>query len=109
MQKDTILMLAAGCFCAIATQPANAAGPARAAMTCKEFLSYDEVTRPKVIYWAQGVKHKGRPQDAIIDVAETDRLIPILTEECQKAPRASFWSRLDASWMRAEGDIKRHL
>jgi hypothetical protein len=76
---------------------AVAATPYRASMTCKEFLSIDDVSRPGVVYWAEGVNHKGKPEDAVI------------TEECKARPQASFWRQMDAAWHRAEADVKRHL
>jgi acid stress chaperone HdeA len=88
---------------------AVAATPYRASMTCKEFLSIDDVSRPGVVYWAEGVNHKGKPEDAVIDVGATNRLVPVITEECKARPQASFWRQMDAAWHRAEADVKRHL
>jgi hypothetical protein len=104
-----LFMIGAG----LAAQPASAAlaapAPANTMMTCRDFLSYDEVTRPRLIYWAQGVKTTGQPRDAVVDIADTERLVPIVTEECSAAPQSSFWQQLDASWMKAKADVKRHL
>ncbi len=88
---------------------ANAATPRRATMTCQEFLSLDEVTRPKVLYWAEGVNHKGKPEDAVIDVDATNRLVPVIVQECKATPHASFWQKMDAEWHKIEGDVKRHM
>jgi len=29
-------------------------------LTCEEFLSYDEVTRPQIVYWSEGLNGKGK-------------------------------------------------
>jgi hypothetical protein len=110
MNRKAALGLIAIAFAATAVQPARAAPPAASAtMTCQDFMSYDEVTRPRVVYWAQGVKHKGQPREAVVDIAETERLVPIVTEQCSMAPQASFWKTLDASWMRVKADVEKHL
>jgi len=63
-------------------------------MMCEEFLSLDEVTRPKVVYWAEGYTKKGKPQDAVFDVEATERLVPTLVEVCQKEPKSSFMTKV---------------
>jgi hypothetical protein len=49
-----------------------------------------------VVYWAEGFNRKGKPLDAVIDVEETDKVIPVLVTECQKTPKASLLKKLDA-------------
>jgi hypothetical protein len=78
-------------------------------MTCQEFLSLDDVTRPKVVYWAEGLNHRGKPEDAVVDVAETDRLVPVIVEQCRAAPKASFWKKLKTSWDHLEASVKKDL
>lgn len=63
-------------------------------MTCEEFLSLDDVAKPKVVYWAEGFNRKGKPVDAVVDIDSTDRLVPVLITECQKAPKHSFWQTI---------------
>ncbi len=63
-------------------------------MTCKDFLSYDVVTRPQIVYWSEALKHKGKPEDAVIDVDQINSLVPVLVQDCQRVPRASFWTRM---------------
>ncbi len=65
-----------------------------AKMTCEEFLTLDDVAKPKVVYWAEGFNRKGKPVDAVIDIDSTDRLVPVLITECQKAPKHSFWQTI---------------
>ena len=61
-----------------------------ATMTCGEFVALTEVERPKVVYWAEGFNQRGKPSDSIVDVAETDRLVPVLIAECTKDPKATL-------------------
>ncbi|HEY4184189.1 MAG TPA: HdeA/HdeB family chaperone [Polyangia bacterium] len=65
-------------------------------MMCEEFLSLDEVMRPKVVYWAEGFNKKGKPEDAVFDVESTDRMVPTLVEVCQQEPKASFMKKVKA-------------
>lgn len=63
-------------------------------LTCEEFLSYDEVTRPQIVYWSEGMNGKGKPETAVIDVEQTNNLVPVLVEECRKEPKTSYWTKL---------------
>jgi hypothetical protein len=78
-------------------------------MSCEEFLSLDEATRPKVIYWAEGLNKKGRPEDATLDIARTESLIPVIVETCQQQPKASFWQKARMEWTKLERSVKSHL
>ena len=74
--------------------PALAATHKPAKMTCEEFVALENVVRPKVVYWAEGFNHAGKPDDAVVDIDATDRLVPILVDECQETPKASFWDKI---------------
>jgi hypothetical protein len=63
-------------------------------MTCEEFVALDDVVKPKVVYWAEGYNKKGKPTDSVVDVDETDRLVPMIVEECKETPKLSFWEKL---------------
>jgi hypothetical protein len=69
--------------------PAKLVAPGR--LSCEEFLMYDEITRPQIIYWSLGSAHKGRAGGEIIDVARTNTLVPILVDDCRREPKISFW------------------
>lgn len=79
-----------------ANKTAKGANPEK--MTCEEFLELEEVVKPKVVYWAEGVNRKGKVEDATFDVETTDRLVPVIIEVCQKEPKASFWKKLKAEF-----------
>ena len=63
-------------------------------LTCEEFLSYDEVTRPQIVYWSEGLNGKGKPESATIDVERTNSLVPVLVEDCRKEPQTSYWTKV---------------
>ncbi len=69
-------------------------------MTCQEFLSYDEVTRPQIVYWSEGMNGKGKPEDTVIDVDRINTLVPILVEDCTKEPKSSYWQKMKLEFKR---------
>ena len=71
-------------------------------LTCEEFLSYDEVTRPQIVYWSEGLNGKGKSENAVIDLDRTNSLVPVLVEDCRKEPQVSYWSKL-------KEEIRKHL
>ncbi len=75
-------------------KPAAAATPKPIKMTCKEFVALDDAVKPKVVYWAEGFSKKGKPVDSVVDVDETDRLVPVLVTECKETPKLSFWQKI---------------
>jgi hypothetical protein len=77
-----------------AAAPASAAMKQPAKMTCEEFIALDDVQKPKVVYWAEGYSKKGKPVDAVVDLDETDRLIPILVTECKETPKLTLWQKI---------------
>jgi len=110
MLKKLLAFTAVGGMLVVANSgPAAAASAHKAGMTCEEFLSLDTATQPKVVYWVEGVKHKGKWHDAVIDTVSTDQVIPIVTEECRSAPKASFLQKFDISWNKFEASVKRRL
>ena len=98
--KKIVMLLSIGASVVLANsaqadKPAKAdKGTKPAKMTCEDFLSFDVVSRPKLVYWAEGFNGKGKADDAVFDVESTDRLIPVITEVCQKEPKASFWKKV---------------
>lgn len=74
--------------------------------TCADFIGVEDSLRPKLVYWATAYSKAGKPEAATIDIEGTEKLIPIITEDCQKAPQDSFWEKLEAGWKRIEDDVK---
>jgi acid stress chaperone HdeA len=90
---------------AIADTPTMSKKPAPAAakstktikpldLTCAEFLSYDEVTRPQIVYWSEALNGKGKPESATIDLDRIKSLIPVLVEDCRQTSGASYWTKM---------------
>jgi hypothetical protein len=63
-------------------------------ITCQEFLAYDEVTRPQIVYWSEGLNRKGKPKDAVIDIDRINNLVPVLVDDCTKEPQSSYWQKM---------------
>jgi acid stress chaperone HdeA len=65
-------------------------------MTCEDFLAVDETIRPKVVYYAVAYAQGGTPEAAVLDVEGTDRITPVLIENCKATPKESFWEKVKA-------------
>jgi hypothetical protein len=76
-----------------APKPA-AAAPKPEKMTCDEFVALADVERPKLVYWAEGFNKDGGAADSVVDVVETDRLVPVLVKECQDEPKTTLWQKI---------------
>jgi acid stress chaperone HdeA len=63
-------------------------------LTCEDFVAIDDVIKPQYVIAAVAYTKGGKAKDAVIEVVETDTLVPVLIEECQKAPKESFWAKL---------------
>ena len=74
--------------------------------TCAEFIGVDDQFKPKVVYWATAYAKGGKPEGSMIDIEGTEKVTPILIDECAKAPQASFWQKLKGAWAKVEADAK---
>jgi hypothetical protein len=63
-------------------------------LTCEDFVGVDDVIKPQYVIAAVAYTKGGKAKNAIIEVVDTDTLVPVLVEECQKAPKESFWAKL---------------
>jgi acid stress chaperone HdeA len=63
-------------------------------LTCEEFISFEDVIKPQYVIAAAAHTKGGKAKDTVIEVVDTDTLVPVLIEECQKAPTESFWKKL---------------
>ena len=93
-KRKVVLVTAAVLATTAMVTPVLAASHKPGEMTCEEFLALDDLAKPKVVYWSEGFNKKGKPMDAVIDVEETDRLIPVIVTECKATPKASFWEKI---------------
>jgi hypothetical protein len=63
-------------------------------MTCQEFVTLESATQPRLVYWAEGFDRDGGVDDSVVDIDETDRLVPVLVKECTETPKLTFWQKL---------------
>jgi len=90
----TMAVLSGVILSASMATPVLAATKKPASMTCDEYVLLDDVVKPKVVYWAEGFNEKDQLTDAVVDIAATDKLVPILVDECKQTPQLSFWQKL---------------
>ncbi len=94
----TGVLLAA--LAALAGSATQAAPMPKVTMSCRDFVALDPVIQPKVVYWAEGLNNKGKPEDAVIDYKDTERLVPVVVQSCRAHPTDTFWDRMRADWNR---------
>jgi acid stress chaperone HdeA len=58
------------------------------------------------VYAASAHAKGGKPEDGIIDIEGTERVIPVVFEECRLEPQASFWQKLKGAWAKVESEAK---
>ncbi len=63
-------------------------------VTCEDFIAIDDVIKPQYIIAAAAHTKGGKAKNVVIEVVDTETLVPVLIEECQKAPKESFWAKL---------------
>jgi LysM repeat protein len=85
-------------------QPHAAAKKPLAKMTCEDFVGLEETYQPKAVYWAVAYGSKGQPEAEAeaMEVDGVETLTPFVLEECQKAPKESFWQKVKAEWAKLE-------
>lgn len=99
MKSNLTIIVLGGVLASIClTAPAFGAARKPVNMTCKDFVELDNVVKPKVVYWAEGFNKRGKAVNSVVDVDETDRLVPVLVSECKGTPKLTLWD-----------EIKKHL
>ena len=63
-------------------------------LTCEDFIGFDDVIKPQYVIASVAHTKGGKAKNAVIEIVDTDTLVPFLVEECQKAPKESFWAKL---------------
>jgi hypothetical protein len=71
-----------------------ASAPKPTSMTCQDFVALEDVAQPRVVYWSEGFNKDAGPADAVVDIDGTDRLVPILVQECKATPKLTFWEKI---------------
>lgn len=74
--------------------------------TCEEFLAVEGDFQPKVVYWATAKTKSGKP-GSIVDIEGTEKVVPMVIDDCKKTPSDSFMTKLKNAWRAIEADAKK--
>ncbi len=74
--------------------------------TCEEFLAVQDDFQPKVVYWATAKAKSGKP-DSVVDIEGTEKVVPMIIDDCKKAPSDSFVTKLRNAWRSVEAEAKK--
>ena len=74
--------------------------------TCEEFLAVEGEFQPKVVYWATSQAKSGK-ENSVIDIEGSERVVPLVIDECKKAPSGSFLQKLRDAWRSIEVEAKK--
>lgn len=74
--------------------------------TCKEFIALADQYKPNVVYWASAYAKGGKPEASELDIEGTETVTPIVIQDCEKQPKASFWQKLKGAWAKVEHKAK---
>jgi len=74
--------------------------------TCEEFLAVDAQFQPKVIYWSSAQSKAGKPAGSTVDIEGAEKVVPMVIDDCRKAPQESFWNKLKDAWKKVETEAK---
>ncbi|MGD9658601.1 MAG: acid-activated periplasmic chaperone HdeA [Methylocystis sp.] len=74
--------------------------------TCEEFLAVDDQFQPKVIYWSSAQTKAGKALGSAVDIEGAEKVIPMVIDDCRKAPQESFWSKLKGAWKKVDDEAK---
>ena len=76
-----------------------------AKMTCEDFVGLEESFQPKAVYWAVAYGKGGQPEAEAVDVEGVESVVPVVVEECKKAPKESFWQKVKAEMKKIEDKL----
>lgn len=71
--------------------------------SCEEFLAVDASFQPKAVYYVSGLTRGGK-LDTLEDIQGTEKIIPMVIDECKKMPKDSLKMRLKSAWRAVKGD-----
>lgn len=100
-----VIFLGALALCSSMAMAADATKKPVSKWTCEDFLALDESFQPKAIYFAEGFNKKDKPVDAVMDTAGIEKIVPLVIQECQQAPKATFWSKIKSSWAKIKASM----
>ena len=53
------------------------------AMTCQDFLLVEDAAKPEIVYWAATYRKDGKPESTVVDVDDTDKIVPVRRRSVQ--------------------------
>ena len=65
-----------------------------AALTCRQFLKFDEQMRPDIVAWYDGFSRHAPRSDLVFNVEKSHRIVPGLVKECKRHPGRIFLERI---------------
>ena len=93
----------------VLAEDANTTLPQKAVnqWTCAEFVGIDDQFKPKAIYWASAHAKGGKIHKSnVLNIEGTEKVIPIVIDECTQQPKATFLDKLKNAWQTVETDAK---
>jgi len=100
--RPAALAFATACMMASVITTGHAASSGKKTIdkiTCQEFLDLDETYRPMYVAWAWGYNYgQTEPASGWVDVDGVEQITPYVVTECQKEPKASFWSKVKSKF-----------
>jgi acid stress chaperone HdeA len=63
---------------------------------------YMRCDQPQAVYWGVGYGKHGQPDAEAVDVEGVETVVPIVLQECKKAPKESFWQKVKAEFTKLE-------
>jgi acid stress chaperone HdeA len=77
--------------------------------TCADFLGLDNQFKPKMIYAASAYSTGGKLKAAVIDIDGTEKVTPMIVDDCSTAPQSSFMRTLKNDWSKVRADAKAEM
>ncbi len=74
--------------------------------SCEEFLAVEGDFQPKVVYWATAKAKSGKP-GSIVDIEGTEKVVPVVIDDCKKETSSSFMTKLKNAWRAVEAEAKK--
>ncbi len=74
--------------------------------TCEEFLAVEGDFQPKIVYWATAKTKSGKP-GSVVDIEGTEKVVPMIIDDCKKTPSDSFMAKLKSAWRALESEAKK--
>lgn len=65
--------------------------------TCEDFIALNESFKPTAIGFAEALNKNDKPEDAVLDINGTEKVIPLVIEACKKPQKNPLLARSNLS------------